>query len=48
MQILYRRDKWMSAPMQAVLSHLSSIRLTDTAPKHYAQPAPHSSMKITA
>lgn len=34
MQILYRRDKWMSAPMQAVLSHLSSIRLTDTAPKH--------------
>ena len=27
-QILYRRDKWMSAPMQAVLSHLSAIRLT--------------------
>lgn len=29
-QILYRRDKWMSAPMQAMLTHLSAIRLTDS------------------
>ena len=27
-QILYRRDKWMSAPMQAMLAHLVPIRLT--------------------
>ena len=27
-QILYRRDKWMSAPMQAMLEHLAAIRLT--------------------
>ena len=26
-QILYRRDKWMSAPMRVVLEHLSEIRL---------------------
>lgn len=26
-QLLYRRDKWLSAPMQAVISHLSAIRL---------------------
>ena len=29
-QILYRRDKWMSAPMQAMLAHLVPIRLTET------------------
>ncbi len=28
-QILYRRDKWMSAPMQAMLAHLVPIRLTE-------------------
>ena len=27
-QILYRRDKWMSAPMRVVLEYLSGIRLT--------------------
>ena len=26
-QILYRRDKWMSAPMRAMLSHLTPVRL---------------------
>lgn len=28
-QVLYRRDKWMSAPMQAMLEHLIPIRLTE-------------------
>ena len=27
-QILYRRDKWMSAPMRVVLEYLAAIRLT--------------------
>ena len=27
-QILYRRDKWMSAPLRVVLEYLSGIRLT--------------------
>lgn len=26
-QLLYRRDKWVSLPMQAVLSHMTNIRL---------------------
>ena len=26
-QLLYRRDKWLSAPMEAVIKHLSAIRL---------------------
>lgn len=28
-QILYRRDKWLSGPMQAMLEHLAEIRLTE-------------------
>ncbi len=27
-QLIYRRDKWMSLPMQAMIHHLSTIRLT--------------------
>lgn len=27
-QILYRRDKWLSGPMEAMLAHLTPIRLT--------------------
>lgn len=27
-QILYRRDKWLSGPMEAMLAHLAEIRLT--------------------
>ena len=26
-QLLYRRDKWMSLPMQAMINHLTQIRL---------------------
>ena len=28
-QMLYRRDKWMSLPMQAMINHLAQIRLGD-------------------
>lgn len=28
-QMLYRRDKWMSLPMQAMINHLTQIRLGD-------------------
>ena len=28
-QILYRRDKWISLPMQAMLAHLASLRISE-------------------
>lgn len=30
-QLLYRKDKWVSLPMQAVLSHMTNIRLNESA-----------------
>ena len=26
-QVIYRRDKWMSQPLQAIIDHLSSVNL---------------------
>lgn len=30
MQLLYRREKWLSQPMQAMINHLSCIRLSES------------------
>lgn len=31
-QLLYRREKWLSAPMRAMIDHMKGIRLTEDAP----------------
>ena len=31
-QLLYRREKWLSAPMRAMISHMKGIRLTEETP----------------
>ena len=28
-QLLYRREKWLSAPMRAMIDHMKGIRLTE-------------------
>ena len=31
-QLLYRREKWLSAPMRAMIDHMKGIRLTEETP----------------
>ena len=31
-QLLYRREKWLSAPMRAMIDHMKGIRLTEEMP----------------